>query len=139
MGIALLVLVLAPLAGESRQGPGAPPERPELEETARGQALLALKEIEFDRATGKLSDEDYAALKARYTRAALDALKAEEAPAEPALPLVTTGTFTLEGAVARRAAQGRTAGIACPGCGPRPEPDALFCSNCGSPLAHVAA
>src|SRR2546426_1547312 len=34
-------------------------------------ALRALKEIEFDRATGKLSDADYDALKAEYTAAAL--------------------------------------------------------------------
>ena len=42
-------------------------------------ALLALKEIEFDRETGKLSDEDYEMLKERYSAEALDAL-AEEAP-----------------------------------------------------------
>src|SRR2546426_3583045 len=40
-------------------------------------ALRALKEIEFDRATGKLSDTDYDALKAEYTAAALAALRAE--------------------------------------------------------------
>jgi hypothetical protein len=31
-------------------------------------AIDALREIEFDRATGKLSDDDYAALKTEYTR-----------------------------------------------------------------------
>jgi hypothetical protein len=30
-------------------------------------ALAALKEIEFDRETGKLSDADYELLKTRYT------------------------------------------------------------------------
>src|SRR2546425_9402467 len=40
-------------------------------------ALRALKEIEFDRATGKLSDTDYDALRAEYTAAALAALRAE--------------------------------------------------------------
>lgn len=44
------------------------------EETARGRALLALKEIEFDRATAKLSDEDYAQLKSRYEAAAVSVL-----------------------------------------------------------------
>src|SRR2546426_11685291 len=51
-------------------------------------ALRALKEIEFDRATGKLSDTDYDALKAEYTAAALAALRAEAGrrvgPAPPA-------------------------------------------------------
>src|SRR5688572_24505413 len=42
-------------------------------------ALRALKEIEFDRETGKLSDTDYAELKAKYTEEALAALRAEGA------------------------------------------------------------
>ena len=40
--------------------------------TATSDAVVALREIEFDRATGKLSDADYAELKTRYTRAALE-------------------------------------------------------------------
>ena len=43
-------------------------------ESPKIQALLALKEIEFDRETGKLSDEDYADMKATYQRAALTAI-----------------------------------------------------------------
>ncbi|MGH7699958.1 MAG: hypothetical protein ACREMJ_05510 [Gemmatimonadales bacterium] len=43
----------------------------------RARALRALREIEFDRATGKLSDTDYDALRAQYTAAALDALRRE--------------------------------------------------------------
>ncbi|MEO8479252.1 MAG: zinc ribbon domain-containing protein [Gemmatimonadota bacterium] len=70
VAVALLYLVLQPLVV-----PGAvvaaPWEPPEAEETTRGRALLALKEIEFDRATGKLSDEDYHALQERYERAAI--------------------------------------------------------------------
>ena len=46
----------------SRRGqPHRARDEPEdLEETPKGIALAALREIEFDRATGKLSDEDYA-------------------------------------------------------------------------------
>src|SRR5712691_10663533 len=43
-------------------------------------ALRALKEIEFDRATGKLSDSDYEQLKAKYTAEALVAMRGEGAP-----------------------------------------------------------
>src|SRR5882762_7802692 len=43
----------------------------------RAVALRALKEIEFDRATGKLSDADYDNLKTKYTTEALAALRAE--------------------------------------------------------------
>jgi len=46
-------------------------------------AVAALREIEFDRATGKLSDADYVQLKAHYTRQALASMRhAPESPAE---------------------------------------------------------
>ena len=38
--------------------------------------VVALREIEFDRETGKLSDTDYAELKERYTQIALDEMRA---------------------------------------------------------------
>ena len=41
------------------------------------RAVDALREIEFDRATGKLSDADYVALKSRYTEQALSAMRAQ--------------------------------------------------------------
>ena len=39
-------------------------------------AVDALREIEFDRATGKLSDTDYDELKASYTQKAINAMRA---------------------------------------------------------------
>jgi hypothetical protein len=75
MGV-LLAPVIWPGAG-ARQG-GNPIAPPELEDTARGQALIALKEIDFDRATGKLSDADYEELKARYAARAMALL--DESP-----------------------------------------------------------
>ena len=53
------------------------------EETAKGVALTALKEIEFDRETGKLSDADYELLKGKYTAAALEALRMEQEAGAP--------------------------------------------------------
>jgi len=99
-------------------------EDPDDDFSPRAVALRALKEIEFDRATGKLSDADYDALKGKYTSEALAALRAESgergagsgstvertAPRSP-LPLST-----------------------CPAHGPRPEPGAQFCSECGRRL-----
>ena len=66
-------------------------------------AVEALRELEFDRQTGKLSDSDYDALKARYTAQAVTAMRAGNAPF-------------------------------CQNCGPRPEPDAEYCSTCGASL-----
>lgn len=77
VGVAILWLVLEPLltgGGVARVEGPAEWEPPDPEETARGRALLALKEIEFDRATGKLSDHDYDQLHTRYQAQAVAAL-----------------------------------------------------------------
>src|SRR5207248_11380792 len=63
--------------GEKGRGPADEGEDPDDDLSPRAVALRALKEIEFDRATGKLSDADYDTLKARYTAEALAALRAE--------------------------------------------------------------
>jgi len=91
-------------------------------QTDREAAVTALREIEFDRATGKLSDVDYAELKARYTEQAIVAMRGEASP--DAAPTPTDDE--IEAAV-----RAYRAGASCPTCGPRPEPDAAFCSNCG--------
>jgi len=48
----------------------------------RGRALAALKELEFDHRTGKISDADYRALVGPLRRAAAEALRALEPRAE---------------------------------------------------------
>ena len=48
----------------------------------RDRALAALKELEFDHRTGKLSDEDYRSLVGPLRRRAADALRALELRAE---------------------------------------------------------
>src|ERR1043166_8762810 len=81
IGLLVLWLVFEPALGSGHAGPVIPePEAPE--ETRRGIALLALKEIEFDRATGKLADRDYEMLKARYSAEALAALGTHRAGAD---------------------------------------------------------
>lgn len=124
---AALAFVLIPMF----MGPGAAGGRPPngveavaaTEESVR--AVDALREIEFDRETGKLSDADYAALKATYTAAALTELRgAEERPV---------------GRVVRSAGAAMPSAWRCPTCGPRPEMDALFCSNCARYLPGSCA
>ncbi|KPJ85690.1 MAG: hypothetical protein AMS18_16105, partial [Gemmatimonas sp. SG8_17] len=103
-------------------------------ESPKVQALLALKEIEFDRATGKLSDEDYGDLKARYAHAALQAIKTEEATSAKTGQQAGADPLDNDPAEAAiRRARTKVA-TACPTCGPRPESDAEFCSDCGRPL-----
>ena len=108
--------------------------------TEGATAVDALREIEFDRATGKLSDADYAALKATYTHRALAELRAREvatgAEAAPVGVAVAADDDAVEAAIRRYRT---TAGTVCPSCGPRPEPDATFCSSCGRYLAGHCA
>jgi hypothetical protein len=90
-------------------------------------AVAALREIEFDRATGKLSDTDYAELKARYTKEAIAAMRRADAgvPADD----------EIEAAVAAY----RDSHLVCPVHGPRPEPGAVYCSDCGRYLRDRCA
>ena len=96
-------------------------------------AVAALREIEFDRETGKLSDRDYADLKRRYTQAAIDELRAAKTAKESSKPSVTPAESSdlVEAAIARARAQQKS----CAECGPRPEADATYCSDCGGYLA----
>src|SRR6266480_3429965 len=89
----------------------------------RAVAFRALKEIEFDRATGKLSDTDYEQLKAKYTSEALAAMRGE------------TGYGMRDaGGVTPAHPASRIAQLACPEHGARPESGAIFCSECGRRL-----
>jgi hypothetical protein len=135
VGLLALFAVLRPLIWPpTAVGPVYEPV--EQEETARGVALLALKEIEFDRETGKLSDDDYRFLKEKYTAQALEALRAEEAAA---LPDVETLVAHRVRALRSAAATAPAGTPVCLTCGPRPEPDAVFCSTCGAGLPAPAA
>ncbi len=142
VGIAALWLVLQPLISP-HPSPSLPFEPLDPEETPKGVALAALREIEFDRETGKLSDEDYELLKAKYTVAAVEALRQDQAEAvsNDVETLIAAKVRSLRSATATTppdtspppsAASG--SGPACDTCGPRPEPAALFCSTCGRRL-----
>jgi double zinc ribbon protein len=136
VGVAVLYLVLQPLLASRVPSP-AVFEPLDPEETPKGVALTALKEIEFDRETGKLSDADYEFLKAKYTHQALEALRAEKASGE---------VGDVEAMIAARVQSLRSAATSTPStfppdiarscstCGPRPETDAVFCSTCGARL-----
>ncbi len=142
VGLAALWLVLQPLI-RPRSSISPPFEPLDPEETPKGVALAALKEIEFDRETGKLSNDDYELLKAKYTVAAVEALRVEQAGAvsNDIEALITARVRTLRSASATTSSNtppplssSSGSGPACDTCGPRPEPDAVFCSTCGGRL-----
>ena len=75
---AALVFVLAPLfradaAQEERRNRNLSEEEALLSE--REMALASLRDLDDDRATGKIGDEDYAGAKAQLTERAVDLMK----------------------------------------------------------------
>ncbi len=142
VGFVLIPLFDEPGAATRRgRAPAAAPES-----AGEDSAVEALREIEFDRATGKLSDDDYASLKTLYTGRAVEELRRAPAGggAEPdrqssgtaeALPQ-SSGATPAAGAGPADPAEAailrhRRRRESCPTCGPRPEPDAIWCSTCG--------
>lgn len=110
LAILALCFVLYPLFREPL-GLGAIGPSLARADTGVTNAVDALREIEFDHVTGKLSDTDYAELKSSYTQTAVAAMRDGSDPAA------------------------RTYSVICERCGPRPEPDAAYCSECGHALA----
>ncbi|MBW8769891.1 MAG: zinc ribbon domain-containing protein [Gemmatimonadetes bacterium] len=122
--------VLYPLLFGSAPGPRRPIGLPLVAPAPDEDAIVALREIEFDRATGKLSDADYTELKSRYTARALAAMRARGEAGADASP---------EDLVEATVLAYRARLKSCARCGPRPEPDAIFCSNCGAYLDETCA
>jgi hypothetical protein len=83
VAVAAVLLVLDPILRPRTVAPAAPGFLDEPDDDPKEQrkelALAALKEIEFDRETGKLSDADYQSMLARYTKEAVEALRDTEA------------------------------------------------------------
>jgi hypothetical protein len=106
LAVASLCYVLYPLLRPDLAAAKPLARRP-IPSPRQGYAVDALRELEFDRQTGKISDSDYATLKARYTEQAVAVMRA-----------------------------GETNVKVCQNCGPRPqsEVDAAFCSSCGASL-----
>ena len=91
LAVACVVVVALPFlrrpglsAAEDRLGEPDALERRRLElAEERDRALSALKELEFDHRTGKVSDEDYRELVGPLRRRAAEALRALEPAAKP--------------------------------------------------------
>jgi len=111
---------------------------------ARKSVLMqSLRDIEFDHETGKLSDEDYERLKKKYERRAVrvmrdlddlrgDADRDEQIDSALERRLQERADHAPEPAADHQ--DDESAGIECPECAKELEPEARFCSRCGTPL-----
>lgn len=143
LGLALAAVwyVLRPVLRPDTAPPAEPTSDagadPDDDLSARAVALRALKEIEFDRATGKLADADYESLKASYTTEALAAMR-DEAGSEKREAALSSATPASRFPLPASTRESFRAPV-CPDHGPRPQTDAEFCSDCGRRLALAPA
>ncbi len=115
---------------------------------ARKSVLMqSLRDIEFDHETGKLSEEDYQRLKKKYERRAVQVMRAldelrgdadrdEEIDSALERRLQERSHRAPEPSTDRH--DGDSADVECPECGKELEPEARFCSRCGTPLEDSA-
>jgi hypothetical protein len=84
LAVAAVWFVARPFLSRGEDSPPAepPPERLALEEE-RDRSLAALKELEFDHRTGKISDEDYRGMVGELRQRAAEALKSLDAGTPP--------------------------------------------------------
>jgi hypothetical protein len=91
-------------------------------------SLRAIKELEFDRAMGKISEKDFVEMSARLRTRAAGLIRQLDAG--------SSYRETIEKEVARRlgAAPPRKGRTSCASCGTANDPDARFCKQCGQKL-----
>ncbi len=142
---------------------------PRAEEEQKRAVLRALKDLEFERSVGKISDEDYQALVAKYRAEAKRLLKLLDEEAEPRRAQVETlvakrlrregildagyreavneegaaeGEATAKPAKSKKrkkAAKAAAEPRVCGSCGTMNDADAVFCKKCGARRAATAS
>jgi len=131
--VLLVAAVVVYLVQPMLTGLGASLQREEDEpteaESRRRVTLLALRDVEYDYATGKLGEEDYQSLRRELAAEALAAL--EDVEAESSVGLEAVGR--LEDEIARLRG-GLSGGSTCGVCGSANDSGSRFCGYCGTPL-----
>ncbi len=120
---------------------------PTAQEEQKRAVLRALKDLEYERGVGKVSEEDYAELKARYRAEAKRLLESVDEGLEPAraraeqllAARLRASAERPEAATAAPSADPtapheRGAGRPCASCATPNDADALFCKKCGARL-----
>ncbi|MDW8327608.1 MAG: zinc ribbon domain-containing protein, partial [Anaerolineales bacterium] len=105
----------------------------------REALLIALRDLDFDHATGKITTEDYAPQRAELVARGVAVLKRlDELGASAPASL----DDEIEQAIARRRARAAQrkgeSGVTCAKCGAALDAGDRFCSNCGARVATAA-
>lgn len=141
-----------PLSGADAYALGAP----RAEEERKQAVLRALKDLEFERSVGKISDEDYKVLVSKYRAEAKQLLRMLDEASEPQrarVEALVQKRLVREGLVSKADAEakvkaakaskpepaageekegGVTGTLICSQCGAHNDADAVFCKKCGA-------
>ncbi len=122
LALAALYFILKPLVEDRSQRATDPPLSPveKLQREKEG-VFLAIREVEFDHRTGVVSDEDHAALIARYKARAVELMKEIDGLA---VTLADPGTASPP--------------PRCPACGAETTIANRFCTRCGHAFPEAA-
>ncbi len=130
-----LLLVVAALIAQPLLGPRQPALLPESErdrlERERKRIVRAIREVDFDRGTGKLNDEDYARMRTDLQTQGAETLRVLGA-FQP-----TPGTRDIEAEIEAAVAALREkpdASRRCAKCGGIVKPADRYCPHCGAKL-----
>lgn len=135
-GGAVIYFVLQPLLAGRRAPMGATDEEMTEAEAKRRVTLLALRDVEYDHATGKLDERDYRELKRELSAEAIEAL-GRERDERNRREADKSGVIDLEAEI-RRVRQGLRAGNTCRSCGHVNPGGSRFCSACGGRLVGAS-
>lgn len=138
----VVAYVLHPLLTGTRAPLTREEDEPSEADARKRVALLALRDVEYDFATGKLDEADYEELREEIGVEALAALEAQEAErdlpeagaaadAEPGGYPAARSVDELEREIAAYRAALRKA-VVCPSCQHLNEPGSRFCALCGT-------
>jgi hypothetical protein len=131
LGLLAIFFVLRPLfgrgAGPIEEEAGSPLEKLMREKDG---IYLAMREVEFDRRTEVVSEEDYRALIARYRARAIALMKEIDGLEAAGVGALTGGAALPAGANPSATAAARR----CAGCDTDNAEEHRFCIRCGRPL-----
>jgi len=120
---ASLFFVSVPFRRSSRKDAQIPKLHVKKEERREG-VISALRDLDFDFKTGKVSEEDYTPLRARLMAEAAQYIEQQQEEDEKLEALIQT----------RRAAHQQS--VKCDHCGASAQAHEHFCAKCGSPINH---
>jgi hypothetical protein len=143
--VGVVAFVLHPIVAQRSAPLGRLEDEPTEAQARKRIALMALRDVEYEFATGKLDEADYGSLKSELAAEALEAIRVEEserreastsAGAEDRHPGAVELLELEEEIEAYRA--GLRQAIACERCGGLNEMGSRFCANCGTKLLAAA-